>query len=52
LLSELVAPQIGDDGAVAKDINVVALLQFVGLGRVPQEGPASLRLLTDEVIDL
>src|SRR5580693_9260750 len=51
-LGELVAPQIGDDGAVAKDIDVIALLQFVGLGRVPEKSSPGAGFLGDEIIDL
>src|SRR5438552_1621351 len=51
LLGEFIAPKIGDDGAVAKDIDVIALFQLVGLGRVPEEGPPGAGFLGDEIID-
>src|SRR3569832_800177 len=50
-LGELIAPQIGDDRAVAEDIDVVALLQFVGFGGVPEEGPPGTGLLRDQIVD-
>src|SRR3981081_3298162 len=50
-LGEFVAPQISDDGAVAEDIHVIALLQFVGLGRVPQKSSPGAGFLGDEIID-
>ena len=39
--------QLGDDRAVAEDIGAVAILQLLGLGRVPEEGAAAARLLAD-----
>ena len=44
--------EIGDDAAVAEHVDVVAVLELVDLGRVPEEGAALGRLLADEVVDL
>ena len=42
LLRQLVAAEIGDDAAVAEDIDVVAIVQLFGFGRVPEECAARL----------
>ncbi len=44
--------QVGDDRALAEDVDVVAELQLVHLGRVPDEGPAGLGLGADHAVDL
>ena len=44
--------QVGHDRAVAKDVDVVAVLQLVGLGRVPDERAARLGLGADDGVDL
>ena len=43
--------QIGDDGAVAKNIDVVAFLQLFGFGRVPEEGPPCRASVADQIVD-
>src|SRR5689334_5108998 len=43
-LAELAASEIGDYAAVAEDVDVVAILQFVDFRRVPEEGAAVTRL--------
>src|SRR4051794_2100975 len=50
-LSNLTECQIGNDAAIAENIDRVAVPQFVEFGRVPEEGPSGLRLLADEVVD-
>ena len=37
---QLAAAEVGDDAAVAEDVDVVAVLQLFDLGRVPEEGAA------------
>src|ERR1700761_3100456 len=51
-LGDLLARQLGDDGAVAEHIDAVAMHQFIGLGRVPEEGAPRARLAADQVINL
>src|SRR5271169_4466451 len=52
LLGRLAPDQFVDDGAVAKDIDVIAVLQLVRLRRVPKERAARARLLVNEAVDL
>src|SRR5262245_45653738 len=52
LLAEFAATDIGDDAAVAEDVDVIAVLQFVHLGRVPEEGAALAGFGTDQLVDL
>ena len=35
---QFVARELGDDRAVAEDVDAVAVLQLLRLGRVPEEG--------------
>src|SRR3954462_4613580 len=51
LFGQLVAGEVSNDCAVAKHVDVVALLQFVGLGGVPKKSAAAVRLLPDQIID-
>src|SRR3954465_12503037 len=51
-LGELIPPQVSNDRAVAKDVDMVALLQFVGFGGVPEEGPPGAGRLGDQIVDL
>ena len=43
LLRQLAAAEFGDDAAVAEDVDAVAIVELVGLGRVPEEGAAAAR---------
>src|SRR5215813_6302004 len=52
LLRQVAAIQVGDDAAVAKDVDAVAVLELVGLGGVPEEGAAARRFLAKKVVDL
>src|SRR4051794_7417759 len=52
LFGQLVARQIGHDAAVLEDIDVVAIVELFGFGRVPEEGASAARLLAHEIVDL
>src|ERR1700732_1327155 len=51
-LAEFVAPQIGNDPAIAEHIHVIAILEFFHLGGVPEERATSGGLRVDQVINL
>src|SRR5450755_1704244 len=48
----LAAVEVGDDAAVLEDVDVVAVLELLGLGGVPEESAAAARLLAEQVVDL
>src|SRR6185295_1740204 len=52
LLRQLAAAEIGDDAAVAEDVDVIAVIELLRFGGVPQERPAGASLGADEVVDL
>src|SRR5690242_15833490 len=51
LFGQFVATQIGDDAAVLEDIDMVAIVEFLGFRGVPEEGAAAASLLAHEVVD-
>src|SRR5512134_1446039 len=51
LLGQLIPRQVGHDGPLAEHIDVVAVLELVCLGRVPEERAAAGGLLADEAVD-
>src|SRR5437868_6867040 len=52
LLRHFAALEVRDDPAVAQDIDVIAVLELIGLGGVPEEGPAASRLFAQQIVDL
>src|SRR3954470_23459124 len=52
LLRQFVAREMGDNRAVAKHIDPVAVLQLLGFGRIPEESAPPRRLLADQIVDL
>src|SRR5262245_40239990 len=51
VFGELTRTELGDDGAVAKDVSAVAVAELLDLGGVPDEAASALGLLSDHVID-
>src|SRR6478736_5059876 len=51
-LGQFVPTEIGDDATVLEDVDMVAIVELLGLGRIPDEGAAVIRLLAYEVVDL
>src|SRR5271166_5701797 len=51
LFRQFVARQLGHDRAVPEDVGAVAVLQFLGLGRIPEKGAPRGGLGADEVVD-
>src|SRR5690349_9683009 len=49
--SEIAAGYVGDDPSVAKNVHVVAMVEFFVFGRVPEERAAFLRLGTNQLVD-
>src|SRR5882672_4084733 len=52
LLRHVPAVQIGNDPAISKYINAVAIVELVDFGGVPKEGAAVARLLPQQVVHL
>src|SRR3954453_11612449 len=51
LLSKFAVGQVGDNAAIAENIDMVAVPQFIEVRRVPEKCSSGLRLLMDEVVD-
>src|SRR3569623_961415 len=52
LLGQSAPGQIGDNCAIALDIDVIAMRQFLGLGGVPEKSATGLRFAADQIIGL